>query len=155
MDAELKRMDADGTHGWSGHLRFGHKLLLLCLSIFSAVLCEGRIIDTFLLSADFTVKSTYRVCEQPLNNRCVTHYDVLESDGASGDFVPFGYQFEPGILQPEVHIRKNAYSFRYEIDGISRRWPYLWSHIIVFLVGIAGALVWVRLWWPRWLGRQW
>lgn len=130
-------------------------LALICLSIFAIVTCFQRVSDTFFLSADFTVEDSYRICEQPLNNRCVTHYRIKEFDGRSGDFVPFGDQFEEGMLVPDVHIAKKEYSFSYEIDGIRRQWPYLWTHIFVLLAGIVGLVAWFRLKGPCYLAAWW
>ncbi|NII74467.1 hypothetical protein FHW84_003057 [Dyella sp. SG562] len=120
-------------------------LIFICLSVFAIVTCAQRISDTFLFSADFTVESSYRVCQQPLNNRCVTHYRIKNLDGNMGDFVPFGDQFGEYMLDPDVHITKRQYSFSYEVDGIGRRWPYLWTHIFILLAGVFGVVIWFRL----------
>lgn len=130
---------------------FAPMLMFMCLSVFAIFTGAQRISDTFLFSANFTVENSYRVCQQPLNNRCVTHYRIREPDGSGGDFVPFGDQFGEGMLDPDVHIAKSQYSFSYEIDGIRRRWPYLWTHIFVLLAGIAGLVIWFRLKGPCYL----
>lgn len=134
---------------------FAPMLMFVCLSLLAIFTCAQRISDTFLFSANFTVEDSYRICQQPLNNRCVTHYHIKKLDGSSGDFVPFGDQFGEGMLDPDVHIAKSQYSFSYEIDGISRRWPYLWPHIFVFLAGIAGLVVWFQLKGPCYLAAWW
>ena len=130
-------------------------LMFICLSVFALVTCVQRISDTFLFSADFTIENSYRVCQQPLNNRCVTHYRIKRLDGSTGDFVPFGDQFGEGMLDPDVHVAKRQYSFSYEIDGMGRRWPYLWTHILVFLAGTAGVVLWFRLKGPCYLAAWW
>jgi len=124
---------------------FALMLLLVCVSIFTIVVCARRISETFLLSMDFVVESSHQVCEMPLNNRCVTHYTVKNVDGTEDDFVPFGYQFWDDLLVSDPHILKAARSFTYEIDGTEKRWPYLWQHIFALFAGVAGLILSFKL----------
>lgn len=127
------------------YMPFGLMLLLIGVSLFAIVVCAQRIIKTFTLSMDFVVEDSYQVCEQPLNNRCITHYTVKKSDGKEDDFVPFGYQFEEDLSLSDQHILKTRCSFIYQINGVEKPWPYLWQHIFVLLAGMAGIIFWFYL----------
>jgi len=109
------------------------------------LICASRIATVFLSAEDFVVSTSFQVCEQPLNNRCVTHYSIVRAGGRFGDFVPFGYQFNHGLLVEGTHIAKSADSFTYVINGRPEQWPYLGSHVLALLGGIAGVLAWVFL----------
>ena len=130
--------------------------MLLLLSTVAASTSTYQLFNFWDLSANFVVVSTHSVCEEPLNNRCVTHYVTRGANGTSGDLVPFGYEFEPGALEIGSRIVKHRNSFSNEINGKSELWPYLWQHIVVSLLGAAGLLLWclaggpkILVWWLR------
>lgn len=107
------------------------------------LICATRIATVFFSTEDFVVSTSYQVCEQPLNNRCETHYSIVRPGGEIGDFVPFGHQFNQGLLVERIHIAKGAGSFAYFIDGKPEQWPYLGIHVFALFGGIAGILAWL------------
>jgi len=122
---------------------FGLMQLLAIGSCIAIFISASRIYDNFVLTMGFTIENSYQICEQPLNNRCVTHYVVKELDGASGDFVPMGNQFRQGVLESDPQIIKKSDSFTYEVNGTDEQWPYLWQQVFVLLSGIAGVILWL------------
>jgi hypothetical protein len=134
-------------------------VFLSALFVWSAVaMCVStyQLLYFWSLSANFVVVSTHLKCEEPLNNRCVTHYVTRNAGGTSGELVPFGYEFEPGVLVVGSHIVKRGSSFSSEINEQRGLWPYLWQHIVVSLLGAVGLLLWyfnggvkVLTWWLR------
>ena len=136
---------ASGVVKEKKYFPFGIMLLLLVISFFAVFQCAGRLISTYNCAIDMVVQDNYQICEQPLNNRCVTHYRVTNSRELESDFVPFGYQFEQGLLKSNPHIEKKAYGFTYRIDGESQQWPYLWQHVGVMLIGVIGLGICVGL----------
>jgi hypothetical protein len=119
--------------------------MILVLSLFAIFTCGHRIVAMYFFTADFTVENLYKVCEQPLNNRCVTHYAIRLSDGSLNDFVPFGTEFEHNDLYDGVHIVKRDRGFEYEIGGLPKPWPNLQEQGFLFLAGIGGLLLWWKL----------
>ena len=130
--------------------------MLLFLSAMAVSTSTYQLFSFWGLSANFVVVSTHFVCEKPLNNRCVTHYVTRDANGASGDLVPFGYEFESEALEIGSRVAKRGNSFSNEINGKQELWPYLWQHVVVSLLGAAGLLLWylcgglkVLIWWLR------
>lgn len=123
-------------------LRFVFTTLLLMWS--SVALSTGlwSIAATYFYTGRFTIESHHDVCEQPFNNRCVTHYEVRRPDGRLDDFVPFIYQFDRDYLVEGWIFAKTRSGFSYEINGVQKPWPYLWSRVTWTLLGIGGLLVW-------------
>jgi hypothetical protein len=119
--------------------------LILALSLLAIFTCGQRIVTMYFFTADFTVESLYKVCERPLNNRCVTHYAIRLPDGSLSDFVTFGTEFESSDLYDGVHIAKRDRGFEYEIAGLPKPWPKLQEQAFLFLAGIGGLLLWWKL----------
>lgn len=132
-------------------LLFAPILMLLFLSCIGISICTNRIARMYYWSANFTIQSSYRRCEQPLNNRCVTHYDTTDANGEAYDFVPFGNQFEPDVLKVELNIEKSSKSFEYRINDSEEQWPYLWQHIFVVIIGVCGIVLWIFLRGPEYI----
>ncbi|WP_267225609.1 hypothetical protein [Dyella silvae] len=129
----------------SNPLAFVAMLGLIFWSGVVVLICASRIATVFFSAEDFVISTPYQVCEQPLNNRCETHYSIVRADGKVGDFVPFGYQFKHGLLVEGTHIAKSAASFSYVIDGTFEPWPYLGTHVLALLGGLCGVLTWLFL----------
>jgi hypothetical protein len=108
---------------------------------FAFAISIPAIYGNYHAAMDFTVEDSYQACEQPLNNRCETHYVVRKSDGSKGDFVPVPYQFESGVLEADTQIRKGTGSFTYEVDGMRQEWPYLWRCAAAGFIGVLGVIV--------------
>jgi hypothetical protein len=123
-------------------LRFVFTTLLLYWS--SVAFSSGlwSIAATYFYTGRFTMESHHDVCEQPLNNRCITHYEVRRDDGRLDDFVPFIYQFDRSYLVAGWTFAKTGWGFSYEINGVQRPWPYFWSRVEWTLLGVAGLFVW-------------
>lgn len=119
-------------------------LPLIVVSLFAIFVCTKRIFITYFSSMDMVVGGSYKICEEPLHNRCVTHYRVEYPNGEEGDFVPFGYQFNHDILMTNPHIAKEEYSFIYKINGDNELWPYLWKHVFVLFLGCGGVIIWFK-----------
>jgi hypothetical protein len=78
------------------------------------------------------------VCEQPLNNRCVTHYSIQNAGAqAPGDYRFYGYQFADGDLRAGNEVRKVGIGFAYSVNGRVKTW----SHGSEMSLWAAGALV--------------
>ncbi|MHA6204931.1 hypothetical protein ACXU4B_10940 [Dyella soli] len=127
----------------SNPVAFVAMLGLIFWSGLVVLICASRIATVFFSAEDFVVSSSHQVCEQPLNNRCETHYSIVRAGGKVVDFVPFGYQFNHGLLVEGTHIAKSAESFAYVIDGRTEQWPYLGSHFLALFGGITGVLAWL------------
>jgi len=72
-------------------LRFVFTTSLLVCSLVALSTGLWSIAGTYFYTGRFTIESHHEVCEQPLNNRCITHYEVRRSSGKRDDFVPFIY----------------------------------------------------------------
>lgn len=129
-------------------------LALLLLSSLAVWICGQRIVAMYSLQADFEITYIYKVCEQPLNNRCVTHYTIRLPDGSKNDFVPLGAAFDRVDMYEGSHIVKRHKGFAYEINGVPRRWPHMYEQFGLFLAGLVGLFAWwkgrgpgyMRLW---------
>jgi len=96
----------------------------------------------FVISkANFTIISTHIVCEQPLNNRCVTHYQVVTDDKSTIDFVPLGHEFASDDLLIGSHIEKVRFSIDYKVNGIAKEWQYWREKLIRLSIGITGLFI--------------
>jgi hypothetical protein len=134
--------------------RFVFTTMLLAIALIAFSICSWRIIATFISTDGFAVTSVHQVCEQPLNNRCVTHYVVIHKDGVQHDFLPFGYQFGPDYPREGMFYSKDRLGFSYSINGATEQWPYLWQHVAVLVLSITGLLGWYFAGGPRVI-REW
>jgi hypothetical protein len=130
-------------------IRFVFTTMLLAIALIAFSVCSWRIIVTFFSTDGFAVVSEHQVCEQPLNNRCITHYVITRKGGGQRDLVPFGYQFDPGYPDEGMSYSKDRWGFSYSINGVTEQWPYLWQHVAVLVLGIAGLLGWYFAGGPR------
>jgi len=130
-------------------LRFVFTTLLLTWSLVAFSTGLWSIVGTYFFTGQFTVGTHHDVCEQPLNNRCVVHYEVRRGNGQVEDFVPFIYQFDQDYLVEGWTIAKTRRGFSYEINGVQKPWPHLWSRVEWSLLGLAGLLVWYFVGGPR------
>ena len=124
--------------------RFKEFFLNLILAYISIVLIGISFSITFdfiLLKADFVISSTSLICEQPLNNKCVTHYKVVTSDSLSMDFVPLGEEFHIGELAINNHVEKRRFSLHYKINGIDKNWQYSHDMLAKFVIGVMGLII--------------
>jgi hypothetical protein len=125
--------------------------MILLLSLLSTLICGYRIVAMFFLTTDFVVEKSYQVCEQPLNNRCETHFSIRLPEGSARDFVPFGTEFERDDLHEGAHIAKQSFGFDYGVSGLPMRWPSLMQQVLLFLAGLVGFVVWWTLHGPEYL----
>lgn len=135
-------------------LLFAPVTLVLVLSLLAVSLCGSSIVAMFFLRTDFAIERAYKVCEQPLNNRCVSHYTIRSSDGGIRDLVPFGQVLDSGDFFEGAHITKRNVGFDYSLNGIARRWPSLREQWLLFSGGAVGLVVWWSLRGPDFL-RLW
>lgn len=127
-------------------LRFAFTTWLLIWSSVDFSTSLWSVAGTYFFTGRFTIESHHDVCLQPLNNRCVTHYEVRRGNGQVDDFVPFNYQFD---RVDGWTFAKARWGFSYEIHGAQEPWPYLWSRVESSLLGLAGMLVWCFVGGPR------
>lgn len=145
-----------------GHvLRFVATTLLLACSLMALSTGLWSIAGTYFYTDRFTIHSHHEVCEQPLNNRCITHFEVRRGDGQAEDYVPFVYQFDRAYLLDGWTFAKPQWGFSYEINGVQKPWPYLGSRVEVSLLGLLGMFLWyfakgpkALIWWLRGLKQQ-
>ena len=122
--------------------RFVFSILLLACSFVAFSTGLWSIASTYFYTGRFTIESHREVCEQPLNNCCVTHYEVSLGAGQAVDFVPFIYQFDRSYLLDGWTFAKARWGFSYEINGVQKPWPYLGLRLEVSLLGLVGMIVW-------------
>ena len=142
-------------------LRFTFTTLLLACSILALSTGLWSIAGTYFYIGGFAIESHREVCEQPRNNRCITHYEVRRDDGKVDDFVPFIYQFDQAYLLDGWMFTKSRWGFSYEINGVQKPWPYLGSRMEVSLLGLVGMFLWhfaggakMLVWWFRGLKQK-
>ena len=129
-------------------IEFVFLMLLLVVSSETAVVNFWGLASFFPQSLEFKIQSSYSACEQPLNNRCTTHYLVESKDGKVADFVP-GRELDGFALQKGVEVYKVPFSLTYSLNGKTEQWPFLWQHALAFIFGVLGMLVWSRIGGPR------
>lgn len=110
-------------------------IIMLGLSIISSVL---YILTVF----DFQILRTSTVCEAPLNNRCVNHFEVRDGSGIVSDFVPSGWTIPKEQLVVGNHVKKNRLSVDYSVNDVDMTWKYLNFHLILAMCGGALLVVW-------------
>lgn len=115
---------------------------VLVIGLLMGSVCGYRIIRFFFTIDTFEVLSSYNVCEQPLNNRCIRHYIVLRPDGEKADLVPFGGEFEPYYLNDGFRSSKEKFGFSYRINDNYEIWPQLAETTFAFLSGIFLLIAW-------------
>lgn len=126
-------------------------LLLACLIAFFG--CTYQIGWVFTAERHFTLGEPFKVCEQPLGNRCDTHYEVILPDQQREVFKPYGFEFRDGVLHYGLKLDKARYSFTYALDDQRTAWPYLWTFGLTWVMSAAGLVAWALLGGPRHLGR--
>src|SRR5690349_17646947 len=106
----------------------------LALFGFAAFYTAHFAVDKF----DYRVAGSHLVCQQPLNNRCATHYTIQKAgEWTSSDYTIFGYQFADGDLRAGNEVRKLELGFVYSVNGRVETWSY-GSEMALW---VAGALV--------------
>lgn len=141
--------------------RFVFTTLLLVCSLLALSTGFWSIASTYFYTDRFTIESKHEVCEKPLNNRCITHYEVRRDGGLAEDYVPFIYQFDRADLLDGLTFAKPRWGFLYEINGVQKPWPYLGSRVKVSLLGLVGMSIWyfvggfgALIWWLRGMKKQ-
>ncbi len=127
-----------------------HNVLLYgaCIGIAAAFLYTG---NAFVAVADFSVIDSEFVCQQPLNNRCVTRYKVKDVGSLfTRTYEPYGYQFSADDLATGYRVSKRLFSFSYFINGRERYWIYGPEMLIVLLSSVVVIAIWYR--WTKALG---
>ena len=113
-------------------------------TIFTLVSLVAQFYATF----DFVILKIDRICEQPLNNRCVDHYLVKRKDGGYETLTPSAYKFRESELVTGNSLKKNRFALRYEVNGRSVRWDYFTLHVMG--IGLSGLIF---VWW-QYLSRK-
>ncbi|MFA7061101.1 MAG: hypothetical protein WC156_09805 [Pedobacter sp.] len=97
------------------------------------------------LKTDFTITSVELICEQPLNNRCVSHYLGVTKEGLVIDFVPLAFEFYEGELLAGSHVEKKRFLITYTINSNLKHWQYWPGQLIRFIGGMVCIFLWFRV----------
>ena len=126
-------------------------MLVACLIVF--VTCTCQMAWVFTAERNLTLGEPYRVCEQPLGNRCDTEHDAISPDQTRRVFEPYMFEFEPGVLHYDLNVYKPKYSFTYQLDGQKESWPYLPALCTAWMSSLLGLAAWLLLGGPMHFGR--
>jgi hypothetical protein len=121
-----------------------HNVLLYgaCIGIVVASLFTGY---AFVTADNFSILGSELICEQPLNNRCVTRYKVIDAGSSlTRNYEPSGYLFQSDDLETGNQVLKQPFSFTYFINGQERRWNYGFVMLIDLLLSVVALVVWYR-----------
>jgi hypothetical protein len=97
----------------------------------------------FLFDWNVKIQSQELVCEQPLNNRCVTVFTFTDNSGNQIKTSLFIYLFGPEKLLVGDHIEKDRFTFGYKINGIEKFWGHWETILKFFMAGIILLAVWL------------
>ena len=100
-------------------------------------LCQ--VIRFFDYEVDGIIVENKLVCEQPLNNRCSYNTKVRLPDNKI-ETLKGG--FENKDTQIGASIKKRRFSFDYVADNNTVRFPFLWHHLRISLLGLVFILFW-------------
>jgi hypothetical protein len=89
----------------------------------------------------FIVSHTH-ICEEPLHNRCVTHYQFAEA-GHTKDMTLLENSFPDEHLTNGTQLKKNEFDWHYEVNGHDTAWQFFPDVILKY---IFGSLL-IRVWW--------
>ncbi len=95
----------------------------------------------YRLSFDFAVQGSYRDCEEPLHNRCDTHWLVMDAQQRKKEFVPLGDEIPKEELAEGNRLQKQENSFHYRVNGNEKQWRYHANKIASALFGFALVLL--------------
>lgn len=131
----MKRIHfVDGPHNV---LLYGASVGIIAASLFTG--------NAFVTAYNFSVLSSELVCEQPLNNRCVTRYKVKDvGSSLTRDYEPSGYLFRSDDLNNGNQVLKQPFSFSYFINGEERHWIYGSTMLVDLLVSVVALAIWYR-----------
>ena len=122
----------------SKHLfKNGYHNLFLAAAIFCSFVFFEELSNDLLSSYDMKILKVELVCEQPLNNRCDYQYWVQGNEGKNSRIQINGNLFGFDELVAGNTIKKNKFSFAYEVNGQeskSKSVTYLFRILLVILV---------------------
>jgi len=117
--------------------------ILLFFSIIGFLIFLYATFNAFSSQLDIRIVSRETVCAQPLNNRCRYQYTVKETDGRQGPLLVSGFVYDADDLIAGNSIRKERYSFQYEVNGHPKFWPFATSVGGILLLSIAALALWM------------
>ena len=117
-------------------------------AVVGAILTLTSLSIQYYSTFDFVILKIDRICEQPLNNRCVDHYLVKRENDPYETLTISAYKFRESELAVGNSFKKNRFTFEYWVNGRKVQWGYLTLHIAGMILS---SLVFV--WW-QYLSRK-
>jgi hypothetical protein len=90
---------------------------LLIIGLMSLVFSMNEFVSRAAIALDGRIVSAYTTCQQPYNNRCVTHYELLSADGSHVNYdAGSNDQSLKRGLPVGTHIVKRRWDLTYLVD---------------------------------------
>lgn len=86
---------------------------------------------TWYFECEIRILKIELVCQQPLNNRCQYEYFGEHKDGTLSK-IDFAYLFGTGELTVRDSVKKDKFSFEYQLNGKKMVWGFA-SHYFSIL----------------------
>lgn len=124
---------------------FEHGLhnIFIVIAVFMLQISYKNTSEMFLSEYNGKIVSHELVCEQPLNNRCVPAYTLINNEGQQST----SSQFISGVPSVETvvgnHITKTKFSFSYKVNGVEKYWNYWFLELKLFISGIILFVLWL------------
>jgi hypothetical protein len=110
--------------------------VLLVAGLVGGLFFLGALFQQLFFEYDFRIMAIELKCQQPLNNRCIYEYSVMRKDGSLSKVELDGYMFRREELAVGNSIKKNKFSFEYQVNGERMVWGfadyYLWILLLSF-----------------------
>lgn len=104
------------------------------------VLISGHEIATFYANSGVgTIATRSIICEKPNNNRCTYVFTYVSGSSFTNETTP---DVDAADLLPGRRIEKDAFTFRYRVDGVSKGWSALRAQLIMLALGSTCLLAW-------------
>jgi hypothetical protein len=117
--------------------------IFIVIAIFMLHISYKNTSEMFLSEYNGKIVSQELVCEQPLNNRCVHAYSLINNEGQQST----SSQFISGVPNVETvvgnHITKTKFSFSYKVNGVEKYWNYWFLELKLFISGIILLMLWL------------
>ena len=117
--------------------------LLLYIGVAILGLCLYGVLNVFWTGLDAQVLARESVCEQPLNNRCQYLYTLRKPDGEQLKTAMSAYIFDASDLAIGNYLKKNKFSFGYEVNGQKKSWPFFLHYLYLLLVSVFALGLWL------------
>ena len=115
--------------------------ILLVAGIVGCLIFLQATFHTWYFECEIRILEIELVCQQPLNNRCQYEYFGEYKDGTLSK-IDFAYLFGTGELTVGDSVKKNKFSFEYQLNGKKMVWEFASHYLKILFFSLLALGLW-------------